>query len=49
VDDWIPRVLEADGKVIEPKMPIPGIGWFAACVEPGGLLFGVVEADQAAQ
>lgn len=33
------------GRVIEPKMAIPGIGWFAACVEPGGLLFGVMEAD----
>jgi predicted enzyme related to lactoylglutathione lyase len=23
----------------------PGLGWFAACAEPGGLLFGVMEAD----
>lgn len=49
VDDCIARALEAGGKVIEPKMPIPGIGWFAACAEPGGLLFGVVEADPTAK
>ena len=45
VDDFVARVEEAGGKVIEPKMPIPGIGWFAGCAEPGGLLFGVMEMD----
>ena len=45
VDDCIARVEEAGGKVVEAKMPIPGIGWFAACAEPGGLLFGIVESD----
>ena len=49
VDDCIARVEEAGGRVIEPKMPIPGIGWFAACAEPGGLLFGVIEADSETQ
>ena len=43
------RWREAGGKVVEPKMPIPGIGWFAACAEPGGLLFGVLEADPEAK
>jgi predicted enzyme related to lactoylglutathione lyase len=49
VDDCIARVREAGGTVIEPKMPIPGIGWFAACAEPGGLLFGVMEVDPEAK
>ena len=49
VDDCIARVEEAGGKIVEPKRAIPGIGWFAACVEPGGLLFGVMEADPAAK
>jgi hypothetical protein len=30
---------------VEPKMPIPGIGWYATCAEPGGLLFGLIQAD----
>jgi predicted enzyme related to lactoylglutathione lyase len=30
-------------------MPIPGIGWFAAYAEPGGLVFGVMEADSEAK
>ncbi len=48
-DDCIARVEEAGGKVVEPKMPVPGIGWFVACAEPGGLLFGVLEADPEAK
>ena len=27
LNDCIARVEEAGGKVIEPNMPIPGIGW----------------------
>ena len=49
VDDYIARVEDAGGKVIESRMAIPGIGWFAACAEPGGLLFGVMEADPEAK
>ena len=49
VDDYIARIEVAGGKVIESKMPIPGIGWFAACAEPGGLLFGIMEADPEAK
>ena len=49
VDNCIARVEEAGGNVIEPKKAIPGIGWFAACAEPGGLLFGVIETDPEAE
>lgn len=49
VDDCIAKVEEAGGRIIEPKIAIPGIGWFAACAEPGGLLFGVMEADPEAK
>ncbi|MDH3689381.1 MAG: VOC family protein [Gammaproteobacteria bacterium] len=49
LDACIARVEQNGGTVIEPKMPIPGIGWFAACAEPGGLLFGVMEADPRAK
>ena len=49
VDDCITKVEEAGGKVISPKGAIPGIGWFAGCAEPGGLLFGVLESDRKAK
>ena len=44
LDDCIARIEEKGGTVVEPKMAIPGIGWFAACTEPGGLLFGIMQA-----
>ena len=45
LDDVLSRVAAGGGTVVEPRMPIPGIGWYATCAEPGGLLFGVVEVD----
>ena len=48
LDAALARVMEAGGRVIEPRMPIPGVGWYATCAEPGGLMFGLIEADAAA-
>lgn len=45
LDEVISRVEANGGRVIEPRMPIPGVGWYATCAEPGGLLFGLIEAD----
>jgi len=45
----ISNVQEYGGRVIEPSMAIPGIGWYATCTEPGGLKFGMIEADPAAK
>jgi predicted enzyme related to lactoylglutathione lyase len=48
LDAALARVLEAGGRVVEPRLPIPGIGWYATCAEPGGLMFGLIEADPGA-
>jgi len=48
LDAALARVLEAGGRIAEPRMPIPGIGWYATCEEPGGLAFGLVQADASA-
>lgn len=45
LDEYIARVAAAGGRVVEPKLPIPGIGWYATCAEPGGLIFGMIQAD----
>lgn len=45
LDAALARVTQAGGSVIEPRMQIPGIGWYATCAEPGGLRFGLIEAD----
>lgn len=39
-------VVAHGGCVVEPRMPIPGVGWYATCAEPGGLTFGVIELDE---
>jgi predicted enzyme related to lactoylglutathione lyase len=49
VDRALSDVEANGGRVIEAKMPIPGIGWYATCAEPGGLRFGIIEADAAAK
>jgi len=48
LDEFLSRVQNNGGCIVEPKMPIPGIGWYATCAEPGGLCFGVIEPDQKA-
>jgi uncharacterized protein len=45
LDAVLARVTQAGGNVIEPRMQIPGIGWYATCAEPGGLRFGLIQAD----
>lgn len=44
----IAKVQASGGQIVEPRMPIPGIGWYATCAEPGGLRFGVIQADSTA-
>ena len=49
LDDALARVEQNGGRVIEPRMPIPGIGWYATCAEPGGLKFGLIQGDPGAR
>lgn len=49
LDGVITRVIAAGGHVVEPRMSIPGIGWYATCAEPGGLKFGLIQADESAR
>ncbi|MBF8277637.1 MAG: glyoxalase [Candidatus Brocadiaceae bacterium] len=47
--DILTRVVASGGSIVEPRVPIPGIGWYATCAEPGGLKFGLIKADAAAK
>ena len=49
LDETIAKVLAGGGRVIESRMPIPGIGWYATCAEPGGLRFGIIQGDPTAK
>lgn len=46
IDEVLALVQSNGGRIVEPKMAIPGIGWYATCAEPGGLMFGVIQADE---
>ena len=45
IDETIDRIKKNGGSIVESKIPIPGIGWYATCAEPGGLLFGLIQAN----
>jgi predicted enzyme related to lactoylglutathione lyase len=49
LNEVLARVVANGGSIVEPRIPIPGIGWYATCAEPGGLKFGLIEADAAAK
>ena len=49
IDDCLERVKQNGGSILEPKIAIPRIGWYATCAEPGGLPFGMIQADPNAQ
>ena len=46
--ETLARVVVNGGLVVEPRTAIPGVGWYATCCEPGGLKFGLIEADSSA-
>jgi predicted enzyme related to lactoylglutathione lyase len=43
------KIVAAGGKVLEPRIPIPGMGWFALCLDTEGNRFGLMEADPKAK
>jgi predicted enzyme related to lactoylglutathione lyase len=49
LSEALSRVVANGGSIVEDRAPIPGIGWYATCAEPGGLKFGLIEGDSAAQ
>jgi predicted enzyme related to lactoylglutathione lyase len=48
LDESLARVAEHGGTVVQEKGAIPGVGWFAACADPDGNQFGLMEADESA-
>jgi predicted enzyme related to lactoylglutathione lyase len=45
LEESIEKIKESGGYVLETRMAIPGVGWYATCAEPGGLIFGLLERD----
>ena len=43
------KVQSLGGTVVMPKMPVPGMGYFAICQDTEGNAFGLWESDESAQ
>jgi uncharacterized protein len=48
VDAAIVTIEKHGGRVVTPKMPIPGVGYFAYCADTEGNQFGIMQPDPAA-
>ena len=46
VDEHSKTIEESGGKVVMPKAPVPGMGWFAVALDPEGNPFGIWEDDE---
>ena len=49
IDEAMRSVKAAGGKVLTPKMPIPGVGWNAYCLDTEGNTFGLFQDDPSAK
>jgi predicted enzyme related to lactoylglutathione lyase len=43
VEEYSKKVEALGGKIVVPKMEIPGIGWWALALDPEGNHFGILE------
>jgi uncharacterized protein len=48
VDEVVQKVIAHGGKVLAPKMAVPGIGYLAYCADTEGNTFGLMQADSSA-
>ncbi len=48
IDETLRKVASLGGTILQSKMPIPGIGWFALLADPEGNLLGVLQEDSKA-
>jgi uncharacterized protein len=49
LDESVRRIESKGGKTVVPKMPIPGMGWLAYCVDTEGNTFGIMQPDESAR
>jgi predicted enzyme related to lactoylglutathione lyase len=49
VDEYVKKVVDAGGKVVLPKMAVPGMGWLAYVTDTEGNIFGVMQPDMSAK
>ena len=43
VDEYVKKIEALGGRVIVPKMEVPGIGWWASALDPEGNQFAILQ------
>ena len=49
IEAYFKKIIESGGKVVKPKLPIPGVGYHAYCQDTEGNIFGLMENDPSAR
>jgi predicted enzyme related to lactoylglutathione lyase len=49
IDDFLKKIVQAGGKALTEKMPIPGVGYSAYCIDTEGNLFGLFQGNPSAK
>ena len=49
IDEFIEKIKKNGGKVLMPKMTIPGIGYNTYCQDTEGNIFGIIQEDTSAK
>ena len=49
VDEYVDKVVRAGGRVIAPKVAVPGVGWMAYLEDTEGNQFGIMARDESAR
>jgi hypothetical protein len=46
VDEYTKRIADLGGRIVAPKMEVPGIGWWALALDPEGNQFAILQPMQ---
>ena len=44
VDEYVKKIEALGGRIVVPKMEVPGIGWWASAVDPEGNQFAMLQS-----
>ncbi len=48
-DEYASKIEKAGGQIVQPKMPIMGVGWLVYAKDTEGNMFGILQADTEAK
>jgi predicted enzyme related to lactoylglutathione lyase len=49
IDEYVTKVEEHGGVIVDPKHAVPGVGWMASFRDPEGNVFGLMQEDTSAK